>query len=144
MQNVISTHGASSVTTVGQSLGAALALLDSIFLRLQLPAHISVNFIGYGLPRVGNQQWADLVDAQLPGNVTHINNLKDPYPTVPPLYFGYHHPRGEIHIEQSGDWDACPGQDNPSELCIVGAVPNFLSGNMPDHDGPYNGINLFC
>jgi hypothetical protein len=132
------------VTTVGQSLGAALALLDSIFLRLQLPANISVNFIGYGLPRVGNQQWADLVDARLPGNVTHINNLEDPLPTVPPLYFGYHHPRGEIHIERSGNWDACPGQDNPSKLCIVGAVPYIWAGDETNHDGPYNGIEILC
>jgi len=39
------------VTTVGHSLGAALSLLDAIF----LPLHISVllfTYYGYGLPRV--------------------------------------------------------------------------------------------
>lgn len=61
-----------SVTTTGHSLGptcgffipkyvvdpdfvgAALSLLDALYLRLQLPT-ASVSFIGYGLPRVSAQ-----------------------------------------------------------------------------------------
>jgi pimeloyl-ACP methyl ester carboxylesterase len=145
VKQVISAYGTSTVTTVGQSLGAALALIDSVFLRLQLPATISVNYVGYGLLRVGNQAWADLVDAQLPaGNVVHINNQKDPVPIVLPLSLGYHHPSGEIHIQESGDWVACSGQDNPSDLCIVGAVPSIFSGNIVNHNGPYNGIICEC
>ena len=144
VRQVISAHGTSTVTTVGQSLGAALALLDSVFLRLQLPTTISVKFFGYGLPRVGNEAWANLVDAQLPGDVTHINNKHDPVPIVPGILLGYHHPSGEIHIEESGDWVKCPGQDNPSTLCIVGAVPTVFSGDINDHNGPYNGITVSC
>ncbi len=133
------------MTTVGDSSpGAALALLDSVSLRLQLPTTISVKFVGCGLSRIGNKAWADFVDAQLPGNVTHINNKHDPVPVIPPMSFRYHHPSGEIHIEESGDWVECPGQDNPSTHCIVGAVPNILSGNLDDHVGPYNGIFILC
>lgn len=143
VRQVISMYRTSTVTTVGQSLGAALSLFDSVFLRLQLPT-ISINYVGYGLPRVGNQAWADLVDAQLPGKVTHINNKKDPVPILPGRFLGYRHPSGEIHIEELGDWVACPGQDNPAIECIIGTVPTIFSGNFSDHNGPYNGIMFAC
>lgn len=144
VRQAISAHGTSTVTTVGFSLGAALALLDGVFLRLQLPTTISIKYVGYGLPRVGNQAWADLVDAQLPGNVAHVNNKKDPVPILPGKFLGYHHPSGEIHIEESGDWVMCHGQDNPSTQCIVGAVSTIFSGDEHDHVGPYNGITMRC
>ena len=67
------------------SPGAALALLDSVFLRLQQPTTISVKFVGYGVSRIGNKAWADFVDAQLLGNATHINNKHDPVPVIPPM-----------------------------------------------------------
>ena len=47
-----------SVTVVGHSLGGALALLDGVFLRLQLPENIRLKAINYGMPRVGNQPFA--------------------------------------------------------------------------------------
>ena len=54
----------------------------------------------------------------------------------------YVHPAGEIHIEDSGEWAACPGQDNPSSQCIVGEVDNVLDGIVDDHFGPYNGVTI--
>ena len=36
------------------------------------------------------------------------------------------------------------GQDNPSNLCIVGDVPNILEGKLSDHGGPYAGITMGC
>ena len=72
-------------------------------------------------------------------NLTHINNKEDPTPTEPPQLLGYVQPAGEIHIEDSGVWVACPGQDNPSPQCSVGDV-NILNENMNDHYGPYNGV----
>jgi hypothetical protein len=131
-------HSSSSVVVTGHSLGAALALLDSVYLSLHLPAGTSVSMIGYGMPRVGNAAFADYVDATLSGNVTHINNKKDPVPIVLGMFLGYAHPVGEVHIQASGAWDACPGQDNPSKLCIVGDVPTVFEGDLSDHDGPYD------
>jgi hypothetical protein len=77
-------------------LGAALALIDSVFLQLHLPADTTIKTFAYGLPRVnsplqkktsqckliltftvfevGNQQFADYVDAKL--CLQHINNKK--------------------------------------------------------------------
>ncbi|KAF9443746.1 lipase class 3 family protein [Macrolepiota fuliginosa MF-IS2] len=141
VQTAIAQHSATHVTIVGHSLGAAIALLDGIY----LPLHISgVTFrtIGYGTPRVGNQAFADYVDSHI--SFTHINNREDPVPTVPGRFLGYHHPSGEVHIDDSGAWLSCPGQDNTSTQCIVGDVPNIFDGNVSDHGGPYNGITMGC
>ncbi|KAI0258660.1 lipase [Gloeopeniophorella convolvens] len=144
VNQALSAHGATSVTTVGHSLGAALALLDALYLRIQLPATVTVSMVGYGLPRVGNQAFASLIDSTLGGRVTHINNEEDPIPTVPGMFLGFHHPAGEIHIQDSGAWDSCPGDDNSSDLCIVGDVSNIFEGDLSDHDGPYAGITMGC
>ncbi|KAI0249660.1 lipase [Lactifluus subvellereus] len=144
VQQTLSAQGASSVTVVGHSLGAALALLDGVFLRLHLPSSVTVKVIGYGMPRVGNQDFANFVDNRLAGLVTHINNEEDPIPTVPGRFLGFHHVSGEIHIQDSGAWDACPGQDNTSQLCIVGDVPEIFASNLANHDGPYAGITMGC
>lgn len=97
VQTAIAQHSATRVTIVGHSLGAAIALLDGIY----LPLHISgVTFrtIGYGTPRVsppvlrvrkrflrnaqvGNQAFADYVDSHI--SFTHINNKKDIVPILP-------------------------------------------------------------
>ncbi|KAI5987112.1 Alpha/Beta hydrolase protein [Pisolithus albus] len=142
VQTTMSKYGTTTVTVVGHSLGAAISLLDSVYLPLHLPSGTSFQTITYGLPRVGNQAFANYVDANL--HLTHINNKEDPIPILPAMFLGYVHPAGEVHIEDSGEWAACPGQDNPSTQCIVGDVPTILQGNVSDHDGPYNGIEMGC
>jgi len=140
VQKTMSMYGASKVTTLGHSLGGAIALLDSIY----LPLHIygaTFAFIGYGLPRVGNQAFASYVDAQ-PISVAHVNNEQDLVPILPGEFLGYVHPSGEVHIQNSGEWASCSGQDNPSSQCIVGDVPTILEGDEADHDGPYNGVTM--
>lgn len=118
VQSTLSTQGISNVTVVGHSLGAALALLDGVFLSLQLPKNVTVNVIDFAMPRVGNQAFVDFVDIQLSGRVTHVNNKEDPIPVLPPIYFGFHQPSGEIHIQDSGEWDDCPGAFLPSHICM--------------------------
>lgn len=102
-----------------------------------------MSFIGYGLPRVGNQAFANYVDAQ-PISVTHINNKEDFVPILPGMFLGFHHPSGELHIQDSDAWVACPGQDNSSKQCTVGDVPNIFEGDESNHDGPYNGVEMGC
>ena len=101
-----------------------------------------VDSVVFGLPRVGNQQFADMVDAivsaddiqlrasldhwllitnfataQLPG-FTHVSNQDDPVPTVPPHDLSFQHPSGEVHITaissdgSDATMEACPGQEN--------------------------------
>jgi len=56
---------------------------------------------------VGNKAFADYVDANL--SLTHINNMEDFVPIIPGEFLGYTHPAGEVHIQDSGAWLACPG-----------------------------------
>jgi predicted lipase len=121
VQQTLSAQGVSTVTVVGHSLGAALALLDGLFLSLNLPS-VTVKVVGYGMPRVGNQAFADFVDNQLGGLVTHINNEEDPVPTLPGRFLGFHHVSGEIHIQDSGTWDVCPGVSSLRISCTSCAV----------------------
>jgi len=142
VESAMSTYSTTSVTMVGHSLGAAITLLDSVYLPLWLPAGTTFTTIGYGLPRVGNQAFADYVDANL--HLTHINNEEDPIPICPGMFLDFVHPAGEVHIQDSGEWASCPGQDNPSTQCIVGDVPEIWDGDESDHDGPYNGVEMGC
>ncbi|KAH8989455.1 lipase class 3 family protein [Lactarius akahatsu] len=144
VQQTLSVHGTSSVTVVGHSLGAALSLLDGLYLRFHLNATVNVQVIGYGMPRVGNEAFADWVDAHLGGQVTHINNRRDPVPILPPRLLGFHHASGEVHITDSGTWESCPGQDNPSVECTVGDVPSIFNSKESDHSGPYGSISMDC
>ncbi|KAI9440884.1 Alpha/Beta hydrolase protein [Lactarius indigo] len=144
VQQTLSAHGTTSVTVVGHSLGAALSLLDGLYLHLHLDANVNVQVIGYGMPRVGNAAFANWVDSQLGGQVAHINNRKDPVPILPPRFLGFHHASGEVHITDSGTWESCPGHDNPSTECTVGDVPSVFNGKASDHHGPYGGISMGC
>ncbi|KAK0188493.1 alpha/beta-hydrolase [Armillaria mellea] len=159
----LSEHNTNSVTLVGHSLGAALSLLDAVYLPLHLDASYTV--VGYGLPRVGNQEFADYLDASLPGKISHVNNKQDPVPILPGMALGFHQPSGEVHIDSSNNWNSCPGknepssipflviswlflnnagQDNPAKGCTVGDVSSILVGNLSEHDGPYDGVEMGC
>ncbi|KAF9236095.1 Alpha/Beta hydrolase protein [Melanogaster broomeanus] len=142
VKTTMAEYGTSTVTMVGHSLGAAITLLDSVYLPLWLPAGTTFKTIGYGLPRVGNQAFANYVDAHV--HLTHINNKEDPVPICPGRFMGFVHPAGEVHIEDSGEWAACPGQDNTSDQCIVGDVPYIWDGDTSNHSGPYNGVEMGC
>lgn len=48
---------------ISTSLGAAVAVMDAMMLRTTLPASVEMTTTVFGLPRSGNQQWADFVDS---------------------------------------------------------------------------------
>jgi predicted lipase len=96
-----------SVTVVGHTAGGAVALLDAVLLSAQPSVDVAVNAITFGMPRVGNKAFADLVDQRI--SLVRIINKEDFIPTLPSLRFGYHHPSREIRILESGAWVLCPG-----------------------------------
>ncbi|KAF7971186.1 hypothetical protein HWV62_21860 [Athelia sp. TMB] len=144
VQSTMSKYSAKKVTLIGHSLGAAIALLDSVYLPLHLPKSTVFKTVLFGLPRVGNPAFADYVDSV--AHVNHLNNKEDPVPTLPPRLLGFQHPSGEIHITDSNVYENCTGQENPSTLCELGDVPSFLSPNVNEtnHSGPYATVEMGC
>ena len=97
------------VLKTGHSLGGALAELDTLFMKLNLPAGTIVRGITFGTPRVGNAAWATFFDSQI-SEFTRMNNKRDPVPIVPGRLLGFRHPGVEIHIAPDGNAVACPGE----------------------------------
>ncbi|KAH7326904.1 lipase [Rhizoctonia solani] len=139
VNKVIAEKEATKVTIVGHSLGGAIASLDALYLKLNLPPTIAIKGVTYGQPRVGNQEFANLMDQKIT-DFSRITNLEDEVPIVPGRFLGYHHFSGEKHIKSTGVWNACGGQDNTSTDCSTGAVPDIIQGNLIDHLGPYEGV----
>ncbi|KIM40235.1 hypothetical protein M413DRAFT_19420 [Hebeloma cylindrosporum] len=135
------------VALTGHSLGGALAELDSLFLTLNLPSSTSIKVVTYGVPRVGNASFAQLIDAKVP-NFRRINNKDDIVPILPGRFLGFSHPHGEVHMLSPGNAVSCPGDDDATDArCEIKSVPNILEGNILDHLGPYEGISIgtiFC
>ena len=52
VKNTLSALGAPTITVVGQSLGAALALLDAVYFHVQLGSSVNVQVVNYGIPCV--------------------------------------------------------------------------------------------
>lgn len=136
VQSGLASTGFQRVLVTGHSLGAAVASLDAAMLRMALPDDVQVDSVVFGLPRVGNQEWADLFDTlvstsyiqirnirltirthQIP-NFIHVTNQNDPVPNVPPHALDFEHPSGEVHITSVDDTTgnatmvACSGQEN--------------------------------
>ncbi|EAU90628.1 lipase [Coprinopsis cinerea okayama7 len=137
-------HNTTNVAVVGHSLGGALAVISTLHLSIHLPAGTAFRTVTYGMPRVGNAIFADLVNSVSVMN--RINNKYDIIPVLPPRVtgLGYVHTEGEIHIVNSGDWVSCPGEDNTNSQCSIGYVPIPLLGDVNDHSGPFDGVQGAC
>ncbi|KAF9644329.1 alpha/beta-hydrolase [Thelephora ganbajun] len=147
VKNLIRTKGANSVVTVGHSLGGAIAELDTVYLRLNLPSSVTVNGVTYGTPRVGNPAWANWFDSKVNGSFKRINHHADPIPIMPGRGMGYRHVSGEIHIDGSDHWNSCSGNDSTERGCTIDEVANIILSDLLDHLGPYQDVfigSLFC
>ncbi|KAJ7055695.1 alpha/beta-hydrolase [Mycena amicta] len=130
----LASTGVTTVVVTGHSLGAALATMTAAMLRSNLPSNVQIVTTTFGMPRSGNQAWADFLDSNL--KVTFVTNQNDFVPILPPLLFGFKHPSGEIHIVDSTQQNivACPGQDN--KHCI--SANSLLDDpSVANHLGPY-------
>ncbi|KAL0573172.1 hypothetical protein V5O48_008782 [Marasmius crinis-equi] len=132
------------VHVTGHSLGGSIATLEALLLRQELDSSIEIETTVFGLPRVGNKEFADFVDEMLGNTFARISNQDDPVPRLPPRLIGYQHPSGEIHIKavngkgQATDVVNCEGQENESDGCSSGNdILNILKLDVPEHNGPY-------
>ncbi|KAG8712523.1 hypothetical protein FRC11_014930 [Ceratobasidium sp. 423] len=137
VKTVLAEKSATQILAVGHSLGAALAMFGGLYMQQKLGDDVKVRVRTFGGPRVGNKDFADFFDEQVP-DMVRITNKRDPIPILPPIVSGYYHTLGEKHINLSGVWHSCAGQENLNKNCSVGEawinVPNWF-----EHDGPYAG-----
>lgn len=76
VQSALKSTGSKKVLVVGHSLGAAIASIDGMMLKMKLDPSIAVTTTVFGLPRVGNQAWADLVDQTVSASLFSIRCLR--------------------------------------------------------------------
>jgi hypothetical protein len=138
VRTTIARTGAKKISIASHSLGAALGLLDAVMFKQQLPG-IAIKFVGYGMPRVGNQDFANWVDANL-SDVTRVANQQDIVPILPGRFLGFRHPSGEIHIAENGKFMKCNGQESEEDGCTIDETPNIFVGEPADHSGPYGKV----
>ncbi|KAH9028360.1 alpha/beta-hydrolase [Lactarius pseudohatsudake] len=137
VKRLMAENSSTHVILIGHSLGGALAELDTLFMKLNLPASTTVRGVTFGTPRVGNPTWAAYFDSQI-ADFTRMNNNRDMVPIVPGRLLGFRHPKGEIHIQKDGIALACLGPDDGVDpQCSDLAVPDVKDGSIRDHNGPY-------
>ncbi|KAL7408799.1 Alpha/Beta hydrolase protein [Mrakia frigida] len=132
----VAKYGTSKVITVGHSLGAAIAELDAIYLKLQIPS-LTVSARLFGLPRTGNDAFAPYALKVVPDS-THTTNQNDVVPRLPGRALGFQQINGEQWITPDNVYQSCPGVENT--LCAVGQ--SVLKFSFSDHAGPYAGVFL--
>jgi len=142
---LMTANNVNNIFITGHSLGAAISTLQAAFLKEQLGAAVNIKVRGYGLPRVGNLDWAEYVETLLGvgDQFLHMHVGKDPIPRLPPAsILGYTHPAGEVFddlkTEDGSDAVFCPGREN--QLCS--ASNNLLDTDILDHIGPYATIRI--
>jgi hypothetical protein len=106
----------------GHSLGGALA---NIFLARALDRRPDLRYALYtfGSPRVGNQDFAALLESKAADAKTPLlrfHNGADPVATKPPAFFGWEHAGTPIHLEHD-------------RVQVDGDFNLPLLGTLPDH-----------
>ncbi|KAJ7748195.1 alpha/beta-hydrolase [Mycena maculata] len=129
----LASTGVTKVAVTGHSLGAALASMTGAMIKDAVDPSIDVSVVTFGLPRGGNEAWANFLDSKL--GLTFVTNQHDPIPIVPPKALGFQHSSGEIHIVDDTQQNlvACPGQDNVN--CATGN--SVIDFDIINHLGPY-------
>jgi hypothetical protein len=101
------------VVVTGHSLGAALATLCTVALASTTTLGSRLLFYGFGSPLVGDERWANNVNALFQEkSVTfyRVVHNRDPVCAIPPTLFGFRHIANEVFYDDDMD----PGK---FELC---------------------------
>ncbi|KAL4403150.1 hypothetical protein ACI68E_000933 [Malassezia pachydermatis] len=121
------------VSFTGLSYGAALSALAVQHVDANLKRGSVYKTVVFGLPRIGNREWANSLDKHMKGRFYYVVNGPDLVPHMPPREWGYQQPSGQIWINpaNSTHWKFYPGQEN------VHGADSVLAFNIPDHTGVY-------
>eukprot|EP01095_Lingulamoeba_sp_RSL-Kostka_P017157 TRINITY_DN873_c0_g1_i1.p1 TRINITY_DN873_c0_g1~~TRINITY_DN873_c0_g1_i1.p1 ORF type:complete len:280 (-),score=89.71 TRINITY_DN873_c0_g1_i1:173-1012(-) len=108
VSNLRSQYPTYPIWVTGHSLGAAISVLCAVDLVEQ--GYDNVNVYNYGLPRVGNQDFANYYNSKVP-NTFRVVNGHDIVPHVPLLDMGFHHVSTEVweNPAESLSFKVCDG-----------------------------------
>jgi len=110
VDRLLNLHKTAKIVVTGHSLGGAMAVLAALDLKVQ---HGKVDYLyTYGQPRVGNQAFADYLQAQVPATYRVIN-YADTVPHVPPSAFSFKHGGHEMWYNPRGmaTYKQCVSED---------------------------------
>jgi hypothetical protein len=139
--------GTKDVLVVGHSQGGALGHLAAVHLQRTIP-EVSVVGRMFAAPRVGNQEWANYLDATLGEYSQHMSHLNDIVPQLPPAEWGFVHSSNEVWIKEDKPATYISCSNGESEECqvglgLVGYVSEFATSlDALVHLGPYAGVRL--
>ncbi|KAF8867722.1 alpha/beta-hydrolase [Gymnopilus junonius] len=146
VKRLISVKNTNKVTIVGHSLGGALSELDSLFLTLNLPSSTSISAVTYGTPALVIQPLLSLLTKRF--QISEESTTSKISSNRSWSFLGIPASHGEVHIISPGNAVACSGDDDATDSqCTIESVPNIFEGNILNHLGPYQGINIgtiFC
>jgi len=106
-------HKHAKVKTTGHSLGAALAQLTGMTL---IKNGIEVDqMINFGMPRIGDKEYAEFSDATWPNTQWRMTHNKDIIPHSPPSEwpFSFHHTSTEVYEDKHGNYTICEKGEDP-------------------------------
>lgn len=136
-------HPIKRVEIIGHGLGAAIGLLASLTLD-GMTTGFSIHTTLFGLPRVGDQAFANLVDRVNTGRVDikRVTSYKDSITHLPETHLGMIHPsKGEIWISSDPRVVySCKTVEGENEAC--GGSVRLGKSSLMDHQGPYGGVWL--
>ncbi|TIA90974.1 hypothetical protein E3P99_01333 [Wallemia hederae] len=123
----------------GHSMGAASAAIEAVALSsLVKERGLDLRLTTFGSPRVGNEDFVDLLEATIPlENRARITNQNDKVPHLPG--FPYKHYNGEVYIPKEDEKEIptpaahCDGRED--DRCA--SKFNFFQRSKEAHEGPY-------
>lgn len=134
-------HPIKRVDIIGHGLGAAMGLLVSLALE-EMTNAISIHTTLFGLPRVGDQAFARLVDDSHSDrlDIKRVTSFKDSITHFPETHLGLVHPsKGEIWVSSDPRTAySCRAVEGENEAC--GGSVELGKSSLMDHQGPYGGV----
>lgn len=133
IQKIASAHNANKVVVTGHSMGASLATLAAMDVRLSYGYDVAV--ANFESPRPGDHNFMNALSAEVP-EVWRVTHAKDLVVHTPPESFGFYHASVEIYFPKSENTDmtytVCDGSGE-DPVCSNACSFDYTCTSVDDH-----------